>query len=179
MSKQILFFGSRSDLLNAVGAVERSKSVAYVLCTMKDQPTYSKLHSLSEIPNLGRTHSSSYITGDAYLVLEAGVEPRVREVKQDKGDVKFTIDQKLNQASIALRPGGIFEEGILICGNLGTASTDPVSRELYRSYSSKMVKAFKKVKAYYVGPEALQWLRRGWRLITIHAKEDPRYDLVE
>jgi hypothetical protein len=90
--------------------------------------------------------------------------------------MSYAVDQLANPKTVGLRPGGKFDKRCIVAGQLGTASDDPSSLELFQFISKQMRRLFTKVKAFYVGKEASELLDKGWRL-TGDVKSPPLYDL--
>jgi hypothetical protein len=177
MSQQVQFFATRSDLFRGVEQFEASEAIDYVLCKMDQSKEFKSYTRLSDWEPLGSTNSGSHIGGDFFLVKNARTPLNVEEVPQKRGGVLYAIGQNLNPSSMVLRPGGIYRQGLLICGSAGTASDSTDSLKLYQAFKQSLARAFKKVKKCFVGDEALRLADDGWRLITMHTGEDPSYDL--
>jgi len=64
----------------------------------------------------------------------------------------------------------------LIAGRVATASDSPVAKQLHVVYSTAIGKTFKRVNAFWVGPKAMEHLKRGGRL-TFGAAAAPEFDL--
>ncbi|MCU7549876.1 hypothetical protein OCK74_12160 [Chitinophagaceae bacterium LB-8] len=80
--------------------------------------------------------------------------------------MKFAVDQMQNPQSIVIEKGGIFKEGILIAGSIGTISENEHSIIFFKLLSTLIKKEFIKVGTFYVGKYAKQKLDHGWRLVT-------------
>jgi len=89
---------------------------------------------------------------------------------------RFAIDQLDNPDTITFTPGGVWKEDILLHGGIGTASQSKTSEALMKRFRTIVKKAFVKVQAFYVGPQAFELLRRGKRL-TISAQSPQEFDL--
>ena len=99
----------------------------------------------------------------------------MRPVPQRSGGIKFEVNQQDNPETITLRTGGLFRD-CLIAGQVGTISIDPSSLALFRAFGKELRSQFTKIKSYYFGQEAAEWLDNGFRL-TSGAKTPPLYDL--
>jgi hypothetical protein len=174
-----MFFATHSDLLEAAEAFEANHPVQYVLCKMDERKEFPMVHRLRELQSLGFTTSDSHIGGDFYMIQTAGTEVKIEEIPQRRGGVMYAVGQSLNPCSIILRPGGIYQDGVLICGSCGTISNANDSRELYRTFRRSLSKVFREIKGYYIGCEAYRSMQNGWRLITMHIREDQDYDFKE
>jgi hypothetical protein len=93
--------------------------------------------------------------------------------------MKFTVDQLNNPKSIELKIGGIYKDknNVIVAGRIATVSADEVSNELFKLFSLKMKKEFKRIGTFYVGRKAEEKLSLGWRLVT-NEKSPKEYDLA-
>jgi hypothetical protein len=78
---------------------------------------------------------------------------------------------------VEFKPGGIWNEDVLLHGRIATASESQISQALMKRFQSAAKKTFSKVKAFYVGPKALVLLDSGKRL-TISAQSPREFDLT-
>jgi hypothetical protein len=91
---------------------------------------------------------------------------------------RFDVYQNMNPDSIHLVLGGEWTDGAIISGSIATISKSPISQALMRSAHSAVKKHFTRVRAFWVGPEALIALRSGRRL-TCAVQSPPEFDLQE
>ncbi len=150
-------------VLDAVGSIRPVQFVCAGLFNSASFQVYSVLPKTAPQAN--------YLIADRSLVIEA------RDVPQREGGCKFAIDQMINPETIVIRPGGMIDDGCLISGQIGTASKDPASIDLFMTVVSEMRRRFVAVKSYYVGAEALGLLKAGVRL-TANPKSPRIYDLT-
>ncbi|CCF98549.1 conserved hypothetical protein (fragment) [Ralstonia solanacearum K60] len=69
---------------------------------------------------------------------------------------------------VEFNAGGFWEGKVLINGLIQTWSDDPAAQRLMRRYTSAIKKLFdKKVNAYWIGPEAYEFLKPVFRLECI------------
>jgi hypothetical protein len=171
---QISFFATKDDLLSLLRAVESERRLQVVVGGMFDEMPDVKAQD-SLLGSLDLESTTSTISSANYLLFAPGTSVEIRRVEQRRGGVRYAVDQLANPKTVGLRPGGQFE-GCIIAGQLGTASDDPSSLELFRFISKQARRLFTKVKAFYVGKEASELLDKGWRLTT-DVKSPPLYDL--
>jgi hypothetical protein len=173
---QINFFATREDLAPGLGRLDERRPLQYV--TYLDPGPQPPVHaSLLAIPDLGRARTGDHMSGHCYLVMERGAEVPVRGVPQKGGAVQHMVDLDRLPPAAIFRPGGVFEERVLISGNLGPVGDGEESLALYRDCAAQLFKGFQKIKAYKVGPEAARALDEGWRLVTISVRSPAGYDL--
>lgn len=175
MSKQTHIFATRSDLELGLRLIESQRSLKYVVLQLYKSPEYQTYPSLLEVDRLGINTTGQHTTGVHCLIVDVATEVEIRAVPQRKGGVHYFVD--MHPTSIVFWPGGLYENRCLIAGHIGTASDHPESIKLYREFTRATTKGFKKVRNYYVGPQALRFLDQGMRLITMGIDEPVEYDL--
>lgn len=177
--KQTMFFAVLEDVEKILQDIEAVVGIRYYragLLDSKDIPAYT---SIFDTPNLGVALSGDWNRIDTYMILKKAIPLYVEEVPQKKGGLKFAVDQMCNPASIELKIGGIYPEieHVIVAGRVATISDDPDSNELYKLFSARIKKAFKRIGAFYVGKVAEEKLKSGWRLVT-NEKSPKEYDLA-
>ena len=79
--------------------------------------------------------------------------------------MRYIVDQLIKPDSITFSHGGFFSPEILLCGRVGTASDSTTAKKLFRVFSSAIAKKFVRVKGFWIGPQANELLRNGFRLV--------------
>jgi hypothetical protein len=176
-TKQIHLFATRHDLEPGLRLIEGKRALKYVRCGLFSSPEVLSWRSLLDVETLGKAAAGNQSLCERYLVLKADAELHVRSVAQVSGGTRYAVDQLENPISIVCKSGGVFGDGFLICGHVGTASNHPDSVQLFREFSRSLTHDFQKHDGYFVGAEALELQRRGARLITMHIDESREYDL--
>ncbi|GEN68602.1 hypothetical protein [Chryseobacterium rhizosphaerae] len=168
-SKQTMFFTVFEDIEQILRDIETTVDICYyydapLLLDTKNIPVYD---SIFDTPNVGTAQSAFWLTNYSYLVMKKDILLNINEIPQRKGGMKYDIDQVINPQSIELKLGGIYteKEHVIIAGRVATISQANDSLELYKLFSSKIKKEFKKIGMFYVGSEAEKKLREGWRLV--------------
>lgn len=174
--KQTIFFATREDILPVLKDFETAGSVKYIPMGTDISPSYSTFTQGACIPNLGRASHASAINCESFLVCNAECEINLRSLSSN-GKVRFAIDQLKNPDTIVFSPGGEWNKEILLHGRLSTASQSKMSQALMRKFHKALRKTFVKIKAFYVGPQALSLLKGGKRL-TISAQSPREFDLT-
>lgn len=173
---QLSFFATKADLESLLRTLESKRRLQFVAAGLLDSPSVEPMQSLLAAHNLGHMDVGDANQAAGYLVASREISIEVRPVPQQRGGVKYAVDQLANPATIAFRPGGSFGEMCLIAGQVGTASDNPSSLELFQVVSKEIRHRFAKIKSFYVGKEAGELLDKGWRL-TANAKSPTVYDL--
>jgi hypothetical protein len=121
--------------------------------------------------------NESAVACDSFLVSDKNISIVSRKLSDFNGVERFAFDQLKNENTIVFSPGGVWEKNILLNGRVSTVSEHEVSTRLMKRFGSAIRKKFIKVKAFYVGEEALEMLKHGKRL-TIAAQSPIEFDLV-
>jgi hypothetical protein len=175
--KQIFLFATRRDLEPGIRLIEAERSLKYALGGMFLTAEVQVWQSLLDVENIGQASGGNQSLCEEYLVFPKEMNLNIRDVPQHSGMKKYAVDQLLNPASIAFRPGGLFGKGFLIVGRIGSASNQPESLRLLKEFSRALTHNFQRHDMYFVGNEVLELHRTGTRLITMHIHEDSQYDL--
>jgi hypothetical protein len=178
-SKQLLFYTVLEDFENIVSYIESTISIKYCRTGLFENDDILTFNSLLDLPNIGFTLFGDWNKIDNYLITKKTTTISIREVVQRTGETKFAIDQLINPNSIEIKLGGIYKnkENVIIAGRISTVTNDSDSIELYKLFSSKIKKEFKKNSSFYVGNVANEKLNNGWRLVT-NEKAKKEFDLL-
>ncbi|MEW6536851.1 MAG: hypothetical protein AB1454_14670 [Candidatus Auribacterota bacterium] len=159
------FFATDNDLAKLFEKILAKRNLKFILCGLFDEPI---IHS--------KKTDSQFNPFSNYLVADYDLVIKVRSVPQKKGGKKFAIDQLENPKTVGLHLGGLIENHRLVAGQIGTATEDKTSLEIYKLLAKEIRKEFEKIKSYYVGKEASCLLDEGTRL-TATKKSPQEYDL--
>ena len=173
------FFGTKADLAPGLRAIEQAEAIEYVVHETRDDPAFTVLPRLSDYPQLGHATGHDVNTSPRYLIFRRGEVPEPRQIPQRRGGVKYEIAPSPD--CLILRCGGLHAAtGALFAGELQKplGASDDASRR-FRFVARELVRGFRRVKLYWVGPEALSGLRAGRRLVTISLGSPREYDLSE
>lgn len=175
--KHILFFALKDDLLPMLELVESKGALKYArmgnFASHEIKDGISVFENGMGIPNLGKASADSAAACEAFLVCERGTPVNLRPVQGER----VCVDQLANPDSVEFKPGGIWNEDVLLHGRIATASESAISQALMKRFQAAVKKTFSKVKAFYVGPKALVLLESGKRL-TISVQSAREFDLT-
>lgn len=172
------FFAAGNDLLPVFESVEAKRSLSYTLCGLFPSRELTSVASGCEIPSLrSPAPYASAVACPQYIVTSAGAPITVREVPQKDGGVLYAIDQLANPESIIIQRGGLYLPDVLLHGRVATASPTQFAAQLQRAFASAIARFFEHIRSFYVGPEARELWRRGYRL-TPSAQSPREYDLA-
>jgi hypothetical protein len=177
--QQTMFFIVLDDVLPILKEGEYINDILYYESGLLDSKVIKEYNSILDIPGIGFTASGDWNRIDSYLALKKQTPLNIREVPQRAGGLKFAVDQLMNPKSIEIKLGGIYKEvgNVIVAGRIATVSEDKDSKELFRFFSSKIKKQFKRIGMFYVGKMAEEKLKLGWRLVT-NDKSPKEYDLI-
>jgi len=100
-----------------------------------------------------------------------------RTVKLVDDSIVYLVDQKETPNSIILQPGGIFEEGYQICGEMSTINSSEESNKIFKVFQKHIKRRCKtRVGRFYVSDEAKK-VYGTRRFITISVNQSMEYDL--
>ncbi len=179
--KTIHFFALREDLLALLELVESKGPLKYALTGnfAKDElkAGVSVFDAGAKIPNLGKAAGDSSTICDAYLVCDGETPINLRHLDAVDDSGRVCLDQLAITDSVVFLPGGAWDGSVVIQGHVGTASDSQLSQALMKRFQAAIKKSFTKVKAFYVGPNAMTRLEKGERL-TNSARSPREYDLA-
>jgi len=176
-SKQTMFFTVLEDMEQIVQNIEALIEIRYFEMGLLDNEIIPTYNSLFETPNVGTAFSGDWNNIDTYLIMKKSTLLNIEKVPQRAGGIKFNVSQGLNLKSIELKLGGVYNENVIVAGRIATISEDVDSNELYKLFTTKIKKEFKKIGVFYVGKKAEEKLKLGWRLVT-NEKSPKEYDLA-
>ena len=176
-SQQTFFFADRHDIEPIITLIESIFDIKYCGTGMFLTIDHKYYGSLLDFEGFGSVNNGDWNQSKSFLVLPSEGELIVRNVPQKAGGIRYAIDQQNNPKSIVIKPSGIFKEGVLVAGMLGTISHDDFSLKLFKEFSSKIKKTFTKLGQFYVGPNAKVKLENGWRLVT-NEQSPKEYDIT-
>ena len=166
------------DIEEILKNIESMADVKYYKTGLFSSYDFPVFDSILNVPNVGIVFTGDWNRIDNFLILKKHTQLNVRNVPQRTGDVKFAVDQLINTNSIEIKLGGIYseKENIIVAGRVSTVSDDKDSEELFKLYTKKIKKEFKKIGPFYVGKKAENKLNSGWRLVT-NEKLSKEHDL--
>jgi hypothetical protein len=174
--KQLRFFAVDDDLLNVLIYVERDLKLQYVKAGVFRSQKLESYQSARDIPKLGVANADAAVSCDSYLVAESSVVIRPRAITLQNGETRFGIDQLVSSTTVLLTPAGS-TNGLVLYGTVSSAWADEASIKIFRMFERATKKHFQKIKAFWVGANALQQLRDGRRL-TIAVQSPKEFDLT-
>ena len=141
-----MFFAFLEDIEHILKNMETEVDVQYFKTGLMDDKKIPKYNSIFDVPNIGVALYGDWNKLDNYLVMKKDTLLSIREIPQRTGEMKFAVDQLTNLTSIELKLGGFYKDvdNVIVAGRVATVSEDKVSNELFKLFSSKIKKEFKK-----------------------------------
>ena len=173
--KHVYFFALSHDITRVLNDLESIAPIRYVRMGQYDTEKHDTFEAAGDIPLLGQSDTDSASSGRSFLLVHRFAQVHLRSVDV-QGKKRFIVDQLVNSDSIVLSPGGSWTGDIVISGRFATTSSHTFAQTLMKKSASLLRKQFTKVKAFYVGAEAMTLLREGKRL-TDSARSPVEYDL--
>jgi hypothetical protein len=173
---QSLFYATAKDLGIVLSTIESQRDIEYTPTGQFKASKPQTYRSYMKIPNLGLANHPTAVANPSYLVSLCGTPIRARRIIQNTGEHRFAFDQRLNEDTVALWPGGRYGSDIILYGTIGTVSDTAISISLYKFMINALRERFDKVDEFFVGPEALQLGKAGFRL-TEAASAPSEFDL--
>jgi hypothetical protein len=176
--KAVHFFATKRDLEILFEAVEGTAPLSYARAGLFTEPTVTTVDSGTKLAELGVSITGSAGKEPTYLVFRNDADIAVRPVPQVTGGTLYAVDQLRNPHTVALKPSGMYGSQALIAGQLSTISSAKESVELYKLFAKNIRSLFRKVRADWLGAEAMALWTRGIRL-TASVDASPQLDLKE
>jgi len=164
--KQIHLYATYRELLALLEAVGACERISYAEAGLFENGSISVVSDSTKLEAF-KTYIAFFRT-DSVLV---------RPVPQVRGTMKYAVDQLENPNTIAIHLGGEHSRMLLLASHIGTVSASKDSATLFRLHVHEVRKRFRRIKSFWVGPQAESLLDQKWRLAST-AKSHPEYDLV-
>lgn len=163
-----MFFATLSDITPIIEAVELLYPIKYFENGLFDHNIFYQYDSAFDIQILGFTNQGNWNASKSYFVIPKNIMLSVRDIPQRKGGIKYAVDGTVNKDNIEFKPCGIYteKEKVIVAGRIATISETDFSQNLYKAFSKKIKKRFNLIDGFYVGKDAEEKLKEGWRLVT-------------
>jgi hypothetical protein len=172
---QLHFYATRADLLTVLTTIQSTEAIKYVQAGYADTDEFPVFYSAEEIHDLGTTRADGWTSAKRYLIMGKDVDVNIEQSMLD-GRARFSIYSGINPTAVELSPSGILREGFLIYGRLANLDLTDESKRLQRKLTRIFKKHFQRVEYAFVGNEAFELLKAGWRLSQA-VQNPPEYAL--
>ena len=174
--RTIRFFATGCDLAPILQAIEESWPVRYVQTGLFVNPEPPEFATFTTLPNFGSAPTGDQGHEPHYLLVPSTTRIRPRRIPQTAGGVRFAVDYLAGSGIASVRCGGVYGTNCVIAGELSTRADDVEGTAIFNVGARRLRKAFDRVNAYWVGPEASALLEAGARL-TGAVQRPTEYDL--
>jgi len=163
--RDIYFYGTKKDLRSVFASVESQLSLSFVESNIYTQPpAIQSFSSLASLESLWACPTGDWNLDKSYLVLLPNHRVRVNAVPQLRGGIRYFVEQYLNQPSILIQPGGVHLDLAIVAGTLGGGYEDELSKGFFALYANALKRQCRKVKGRFIGSEAFDLWKSGYRL---------------
>ncbi|MCW2292777.1 hypothetical protein M2262_002827 [Pseudomonas sp. BIGb0408] len=162
--KNIHFFAMRDDLVEVLDAAKQIMSFKFAQGT-DDERLPIVYQSVLDVPGFSVATSGDQNHCPRYLLIPEDALPVPRTVVMNDGRVRNFLNEGGQPSSVSLIPGGLYSSGgIIIAGDINTMTADQWTQNLHKVLRKFFTMHFKRVNGVYVGKQAYQKLKEGWRL---------------
>ncbi|MDO7846237.1 hypothetical protein Q5H92_07715 [Hymenobacter sp. M29] len=177
LANQLYFFLTPNELVSVIQSFESNYTVSYYEAGMFPSPDNPMIPSLLEVKSLGYLTIGDWNHSPDYLLAAPSDEIIVRKITLRKGGYSYSVDQYENPAMAVFKPSGLLTPGILIAGSLQIGTRSSYSGLLFQGLTKIIKKHTRRIGTFYVGSDAEEKLKLGWRLVT-SASSPKEYDLA-
>ncbi len=176
---QIKFFMLKDDQIELIKRVEEKIKIEYIeYGNFEINEKINKFSSGLEIPSIGISDGNQPAQCTKYVIYLSGNNIKHQEFIDNYGKKRICIDQLINNDTIVLQLGGMWNNEAIISGTIGSAYSTGTSKKLLNVFI-KEIKKNLKIKAFYVGNKAYQYFKNGGRLACCAIDSPKEYDLKE
>ena len=173
------FYALPEDLLAILGLVEARAPVRYTATNTIESSIADSYLAAATIPTLWQPAPfDSGVAGYSYLVTPRDSEVRGRRIVLANGGIRYAFDQLMNPDTVELLTGGRHASGAILYGRIATCTDSPASKKLFELLKNTIGKRFRRINAFWVGPNAEDAWRQGARL-TQSISSPHEFDLRE
>ena len=184
MANPKFFFATKADLEPGLKKVESWLSIKYVQSGFHKSPDVTTYRSALDIPDFGVSVSGWFYSGP-YLILPADTEIYAKPIPQSAGGILYQVEPQHNPEGFWLRSGGWYtkkKRRALVGGEVAGYAQDADVRRMFSRYIRTLTKGFTVVPDQYnckwwVGPEAMNSLQAGTRLVCYDARAEDDWQI--
>ena len=163
-TRRIQFYATQADLKRLFQRIEAHARLTYYKVGEFDSLRQMRCHSGLDLPHLGFLSDRYYEDQPVYLATYRGSLFFPAPVLLKGLKFQYRVTTASLPRAITLMPGGRFDENTILLGQLVTNSSHPHAHSLMMSFVQAIRAVFTRVRAAFVGSEALTCLDAGARL---------------
>ena len=176
--KQILFFATPVDILPLLERFQSASPLQFAQGGPLSTPDRALYLDATQIPGLGIATHETGSQSRGLLVAQRDVALQARRSVTRQGEPRWNLFNADVAGSVSLVLGGLWKTGTLLPGSMATMHADPAARQLMKRFASSLKQeGFTKVRAWWLGKDAMAMLRDGKRLSTTAEQPPPEFDL--
>ena len=173
------FYALPDDLLAILELVEARQPVRYTATKTIEASIADSYLAGTTIPTLWQPAPfDSGVAGTSYLVTPRDSEVRGRRIVLANGGIRYAFDQLNNPDTVELLTGGRHTSGAILYGRIATCTDSPISKKIFELLKGAIGKRYRRINAFWVGPNAEAAWRQGARL-TQSISSPHEFDLRE
>jgi hypothetical protein len=177
MMKRTFFFATPNDIIPVLRRFEADGPLKFVEMGNLTTPNRAIYLESSEIPNPGISTHETGNASTAYMVSYRDTKNHMHKFVGQRGEHRWTLSNGDNEETVILTLGGLWKDDILLEGLMGTLHQTSVAQQLMKRFLGVLKQeGFIKVESWWLGKEALEFLRAGKRL-TQAAQSPSEFDL--
>ncbi|MEM6955451.1 MAG: hypothetical protein AAF411_25005 [Myxococcota bacterium] len=172
--KEVCFFATPEDIRPVLERFEAFEPIQYVEMQMRTDDLRAVYMSSEQLPDAGQANDRDANFCERYLICPRDAKVSVQTMKMKNGKTRRDVFAVDNPEGASLTTAGIWRHDILLPGRMTAMHRNASSDAIIKNFRSAIRKEkFKKVKAFWVGPAAMGWLRDGKRLPSGGDADDP------
>lgn len=114
---------------------------------------------------------------ESYLLMKHTDDISIREKTILNGEKRYFIDQRENEQSVVMWPGGLYFNEAIICGHIASIYQNEFEKIFFRTARKAFGKYCLTFEKYYIGKDAYS-LKGKIRYVTMNINEPKEYDLI-
>lgn len=178
MRNRLFYFATPTDLKKIIETIDGETSYQYVEAknfSVEEYESALHLQTLLDYPQIGYSKSGTCNTS-IILLLPREQKLQLKRVSGGSAGSRIIVSQELNQPSVAWFLGGMWNEHILLKGEISTVHNDPATKDMMKQIQRCFAVHCSKNQGYYISPEVASL--SDVRLITMVGETvPPEYDL--
>jgi hypothetical protein len=160
------FYALPEDLLAVLSLVEARQQLRYTASNTIEASISDSYLTCSSIPTLWTPTSFDCTNVDhRYLVTLRDTEVAGRRIVLTSWGTRYAFDHLVNPDTVELQTSAVHSSGALLDGRIAMCSDSPASKRLFGQLKRAIGKHFKRINAFWVGPNAEAEWRKGARLM--------------
>lgn len=164
--KSRMFFLTKEDVTPIITVIEEEFDVCYHQAGMFSRQHRRVFPAAKKLPHFGAPIAEDWSRDNRYLMLPQKQKLIVRDVPQQKGGIRYAVDMEKNKKNVVyFQFGGIVRDGLLLAGKISISDQGGIECKILKRFASMLRKNTRYMAPFYVGRNAEEKLKAGWRLV--------------